>query len=471
MNKPSPAPPATPAAGPDPSRQAVFTRGSTFRHVAVMSATGTIGLMAIFVVDLLSLLYISWLGNVNVTAGVGFATAVFFFSTSVNVGLMIAVTAVVSRALGARDPVQARRLSGSGLLWMTVAAAIVGFGLMPFTGALLDLMGAQGEAARVAHRFLMLTMPSNVLMGLGMAFGSLLRATGDARRGMFVTLSGGIATAIIDPLLIFGLKLGPDGAAIAIMVARLTFCVVGFHGAIRVHRMAAWPTLAQALEDLRPLTLIAVPAVLTNVATPVANIFVTGLVAQFGDEAVAANAIMTRLVPVAFGTVFALTGAVGPIFGQNLGAGLYDRVRRTLTDGLLFSLAVVLVAWALLFLGQDLIVRAFDAHGETARLVRFFCVVVAGSWIFHGALFVANSAFNNLGFPLLATAFNWGKATIGTVPFCLVGARLGGAEGLMLGQAAGAVLFGVGGVWAAYRSVDRITGRATPPAPARQQAA
>ena len=43
--------------------------------------------------------------------------------------------------------------------------------------------------------------------------------------------------------------------------------------------------------------------------------------------------------------------------------------------------------------------------------------------MFHGALYVANSAFNNLGFPLLATAFNWGKATLGTIPFAMAGAR------------------------------------------------
>jgi hypothetical protein len=88
--------------------------------------------------------------------------------------------------------------------------------------------------------------------------------------------------------------------------------------------------------------------------------------------------------------------------------------------------------------------------------------VIAASWLFHGALFVANSAFNNLGFPLLATGFNWGKATLGTLPFCWVGARLGGVEGIMLGQAVGALIFGVAGVWVAYRCVDRIAARAAP---------
>ena len=108
MNAPSEACLRRPDIGParvrDWTPQAVFTTGSTMRHVAVMSATGAIGLMAIFVVDLLSLLYISWLGDINVTAGVGFATTVFFLSTSVNIGMMIAVSAVVSRChRGTRD--------------------------------------------------------------------------------------------------------------------------------------------------------------------------------------------------------------------------------------------------------------------------------------------------------------------------------------------------------------------------------
>jgi Na+-driven multidrug efflux pump len=119
----------------------------------------------------------------------------------------------------------------------------------------------------------------------------------------------------------------------------------------------------------------------------------------------------------------------------------------------------VLVAWAILALGRDGLVDVFHAEGETAELLRLFCLVIAGSWIFHGALFVANAAFNNLGAPLLATGFNWGKATIGTVPFALVGAQMGGAGGALIGQGLGAVVFGVAGVWAAYGSVDRVIAR------------
>ena len=63
-----------------------------------------------------------------------------------------------------------------------------------------------------------------------MGFSGILRAVGDARRAMYVTLAGAVVTAGLDPLLIFGLKLGTEGAAITTIVSRLTFALVGFMG-------------------------------------------------------------------------------------------------------------------------------------------------------------------------------------------------------------------------------------------------
>ncbi len=447
------------AAAERPTEQGKFTTGSTMRHVAVMAASGAVGLVSIFAVDLLALLYISWLGNVNFTAGVGYGTTVLFLSTSFNVGLMIASSALVSRALGARDKVRARRLAGSTTAISLIAASLIAVLMMAVMDPLLTLLGATGETHAVAWRFLMICMPSNFLLALGMCFSGTLRSVGDARRAMFVTLSGGIASAIIDPILIFGLELGTDGAAIAVTLSRVVFCLVGYHGVVRIHDLMWKPTFLETVEDLKPMVGIAVPAVLTNIASPVAGAYMTSVLAPYGDEALAANAIISRLVPVAFGTVFALSAAIGPIFGQNLGARNIKRVRRTLTDGLIFSAASVMVAWIVLYLAQEQLIAVFHATGRAADLVRYFCVVLAGTWMFHGALFVANASFNNLGAPVLATVFNWGKATIGTVPFAIVGAQWGGAEGAFLGQGIGAIAFGIVGVWAAYQVINRVERR------------
>ncbi len=62
-----------------------------------------------------------------------------------------------------------------------------------------------------ARTFLWIALPSSVLMALGMGFSGVLRAVGDARRGMNVTLAGAAVTVLLDPLLIFGLNLGIEG--------------------------------------------------------------------------------------------------------------------------------------------------------------------------------------------------------------------------------------------------------------------
>jgi MATE family, multidrug efflux pump len=438
-----------------------FVVGSTLRHVAVMSATGSIGLIAIFAVDLLSLLYISWLGDPRLTAGVGFATIVLFFGTAINVGLMIAVGALVARALGARERERARRFAASGSVHIVAASILVALVLLAILPWLLDRLGATDPDARaVAERFLWITLPSNPPMALGMGFSGILRAVGDARRAMYVTLAGAVITAGLDPLLIFGLNLGTEGAAITMVVSRLSFALVGFHGAVVVHRLVAAPRLDAVLADARPMLSIALPAVLTNLATPVANGFVASILARYGSETIAASAIIDRLVPFAFGGIFALSGAVGPILAQNWGAGRFDRMRGALVNSVLFTALYVGLVWALLVVARAPVVRLFHAGGEAADLIVFFCLIGGAIWFFNGLLFVANAAFNNLSFPLLSTAFNWGRATLGTMPFAVWGASVAGPKGVIAGVGIGSLVFGSAALATAFWTIRALERRA-----------
>src|SRR5690606_16172626 len=96
-----------------------------------------------------------------------------------------------------------------------------------------------------------ITLPSVPLLGLGMCAAGLLRATGDARRAMYVTLGAAVVTAVLDPLLIFALGLGVHGAAVSTVLARVVMVAVGLHGVLRVHRMIVQPRLPQLRLDAR----------------------------------------------------------------------------------------------------------------------------------------------------------------------------------------------------------------------------
>ena len=445
--------------------RARFVEGSVLRHVVVMTATGSVGLMAIFVVDLANLFYISRLGEQELAAAIGFASSLLFFMTSVALGIAIAATALVSRALGAGRREDARRLGGASLLYMGAASALLGFGGLPFLDPLLHLIGAEGRTHALAWGYLAILLPSTPLLGLGMCLSGLLRAAGDARRSMYVTLAGAVVTALLDPIFIFALELGITGAAVAGVVSRLVLLAVGWHGA-HAHRLLGRPDFRRFGGDARMLSGIALPAILTNVATPIASAYVTAEMARFGDAAVAGQAIVDRIVPVAFGAVFALSGSVAPIIGQNFGARRFDRVRRTLAESLRVVTVYVVLMWGALYFLQDALVRLFAAQGLAADLVRLFCTWLGGGFLFTGALFVANAAFNNLGFPLLSTLFNWGRATLGTIPFATAGAALAGAQGVAVGYALGSVVFGVVAAATAFHvtaHLDRVPGEPAPP--------
>lgn len=447
-------------AGREPGK---FTTGSTLRHVISMTATGSIGLIAIFIVDALNLFYISMLGVQELAAAIGFAGTLLFFTISVAIGLVIATSAVVSRALGRGDRAEAARLGGASMVFMGLATTAMAIAVWPFLDTLVGWMGARGETAEIATRFLRMVVPSTPIMALGMCTTGILRGVGDARRAMYVTLAGGIAAAILDPILIFGFDLGIDGAAISTVLSRCVILAVGLHGAHVVHRLIHMPDRARLTAALRPFFIIGVPAVLTQIATPVGNTYVTIELARFGDDAVAGWAIVGRIIPVAFGVIFALSGAVGPILGQNYGARLYGRLVDTMRDSLIVTLVYCLVVWVLLAIFAGQIAGLFGATGEARELVVFFCLFAAGSFLFNGALFVANAAFNNLGFPGYSTLFNWGRSTLGVIPFVWAGAHFFGAKGVVAGWGLGAVIFGIASVIVCFRLVRRIARTPQPP--------
>ena len=234
--------------------RAVFTEGSTLRHVLIMTATGSIGLMAIFIVEFFSLLYISWLGDASMTAGVGFASQVMFFPVSINIGLSIAVSALVSRAIGRGDRAAARQFAATGLVHTFLVSILVTLLMWAWRVDLLELLGASGKSLEAGKILLDWQVPTLPVLALGMTLPGLLRAVGDARRSMYVTLFGAIAIAVLDPILILWLDLGLIGASLGVNISRCVWVVVGLWGAIRAHDMLAWPTRAHMVADARPLT-------------------------------------------------------------------------------------------------------------------------------------------------------------------------------------------------------------------------
>ncbi|WP_368186550.1 MATE family efflux transporter [Aestuariibius sp. HNIBRBA575] len=436
------------------TEQAKFLNGSLMRHIAIMSLTSSFGLMAVFLVDFVDMIFISMLGKAELAAAIGYAGAILFFTSSFGIGMAISAGALVSRALGAGDTALAQAKASHtliyGFVFGVIFSALVWFNIRP----LAQLLGAQGDTLDLAVRYLQIIIPSLPILLLGMVGGAILRAHGDARRSMFATFWGAIVNAVLDPILIFGFDLELTGAAMASVAARIVIATASILPIFRYYGGLGRPKAKELASDLSPVMALAIPAILTQLATPIGQAYVTRAMATYGEQAVAGMAIIGRLIPVGFAVIFALSGAIGPIIGQNFGAGQMDRVRQSFKEGLLFTAGIVVVVSAIFFALRSPLELLFALDGEARQLVFLFAGPLSLLFFFNGAIFVANAAFNNLGHPFYSTWINWGRHTLGTVPFVMLGSAWLGAPGVIIGQYLGGVVFGIVAIWLAWRVIS-----------------
>lgn len=419
--------------------QAKFLQGNLTQHIVTMSLTSAIGFIALFIVDLVDMLFISMLGIEELAAAVGFAGTILFVTTSISIGLAIAGGALVARSLGEDDAKRATQLLTHvlivGVAFAVIFAAVIYLNLDGLTA----LIGAKGETQQLAISYLKILVPTMPILLIGIIASAALRSHGAARLSMMVTLVGGIVNAIFDPIFIFGLDMGLEGAAWASVLSRFAIAITASWYIVRRFGGFSGLSLRAIWRDLRPIAAIAVPAMLANVAAPIGGAYITRAAAEFGEAAVAGMAIIGRVTPIAFALIFAMSGAIGPIIGQNFGAGRHDRVRTAYNSSMVLIVAYVVPVVIALYFLRGPIAQMFSAEGEARDLIYLFCGPLSLAWIFNGVIFIGNAAYNNLGHPFYSTWVNWGRNTLGTIPFVYFGAQFWGAEGVLIGQMAGGV--------------------------------
>ncbi len=238
--------------------------------------------------------------------------------------------------------------------------------------------------------------------------------------------------------------MGLDGAAWASAISRVSIAFTGVWFITR--RYGGFSSLSPLAlgRDLKAIAAIAVPAMLANIAAPVGVAYVTRVASQYGESAVAGMAIIGRVTPIAFALIFAMSGSIGPIIGQNFGAGLHDRVRQAFNKSVVLIVLYVIPVVIVLYFLREPIANMFSAEGDARDLIFLFCGPLSLAWIFNGVIFVGNASYNNLGHPFYSTWVNWSRNTLGIVPFVYFGSIYWGVEGVLIGQMAGGVISAIG---------------------------
>ncbi len=422
------------------TKNARFVTGSIWKHVTIMTLTNSIGLMAMFLVDLIDLYFLNLLGEPRMAASVGFSSQILFYITAVSIGFLVATGILVSQRIGAKKIQEAQQIFMSTFVIATTLSLIISLLLLWQISPLLQWLGARDKTLELATSYASILLPSSVIVIIGMLASGVLRAVGDGKRAMNTTLIAAIVNLCLDPLFIFTFDMGIEGAAWSSVIARMAMATYGFYYIVTKYQMVTAPRLPQLLIDFPSIRKIAFPTILTNLASPIGSTFVMMKMAQYGTLAVAAYATIGRIIPVAFSILFALSGAISPIIGQNFGAKQYQRIQEIYKSAIIFAVLIVIAVTTVIFISRPYLISLFNLNGEAAYLLWLFCSGLTLFFITDGILFSTNAVFNSLGFPLYSTFFNYAKFFLGVIPTVYVLSYFYGAKGVIIGQAIGPII-------------------------------
>jgi putative MATE family efflux protein len=439
-----------------------LTQGSIPRKLVQLTLPMMMGIISMVAFNLIDTFYVGQLGKTELAA-LSFTFPVIMVIFSFIQGLGIGATALIAKSIGKKNRDKAaRETTDSIALTMLITGFFVVIGLLTIEPT-FRLLGADENTAALVEEYMRIWYFALFFVSVPYVGNSAIRATGDALTPAYIMLFAVIINAILDPILIFGYlgapAMGLKGAAIATAVSRALTMVLSFY--ILIHREKLITFVNPSREVLsgcwKSILFIALPSGAARLVVPIATGIITGLLAGYGDYAVAAFGIGSRVEFLAASILFGLSASIGPFVGQNFGSGHISRVKEAVKVSIQFSFIWGLIAWGLLVLFAKPIASIFNDSEDVISTVQLYLWIVPAGFGLQGILSIVNSQLNTIGKPLQASMIIVAQMLVLGIPAIFIGKELGGIQGIFLALAATYVVGGVISLIVSHRIMKKMS--------------
>jgi len=276
----------------------------------------------------------------------------------------------ISRKLGNNETEDAARMATTGVvLSFLVGVLITVFGLI-FLEPIANLLGATPTILPYAKDYMRVILLGAPVMCTSLVLNNQLRFQGNATYAMIGLSSGGVLNIILDPILIFGFDMGVMGAAVATVISQAVSFVLLLVGcqrgdSLRLNLRLFTPKLSYVAEIARGGT----PSLGRQGLNSVAVMCLNRMMGVYGDAAIAAMAIVSRITMFISSAMIGFGQGFQPVCGFSFGAGKYERVRRAFYFCLKVAAVFLVVCSILGFFVAPLLVSAFQKNdAEVVRI-------------------------------------------------------------------------------------------------------
>ncbi len=422
-----------------------------------MMAPMVIGLIVIITNSLVDAYFVSQLGSAPLAA-VSYAFPVSFIVGAIAMGLGTGTASLASRLFGAGNQEKVRQIAThSMLLGLIAGLCVVIFGLLTLE-EVFSLLGADEQTMPFVKDYMEIYYWGGIFLVIPMIGNAVLRAGGDAKTPSVLMASTAVINAVLDPILIFGWfgfpALGIKGAALAGVLANVVFLIASLSILIFRENLIQFRknTVAAILHSWNQILHVGLPAIASNLIAPMSTALVTSLISSFGQSAVAAFGLASRLEAFIIIIFMALGGAIAPFVGQNFGAQKFDRLKQGFVFCVAFSFIYALFCIGFFILSVDTLLGFFTTDPEVIKTAKIQLLYCPWGYGFLGLAVIANGSFNAVGKPMPAMTISIGRTLLVYVPLAYWLASSMGIRGVFIAQVLANLLAGiVGFIW--YQNV------------------
>ncbi|TWX57592.1 MATE family efflux transporter [Colwellia hornerae] len=396
------------------------------------------GMVLLMTFNLVDTFFVGLLGT-QPLAAISFTFPITFTVISLTIGLGIGTSAVIAKALGKGNDDSAKNSGTAAIYLATIIVGIISCLGFYFIDETFLLLGANESLLPLIHQYMDIWFIGSICLIGPMIGNAILRASGDTKTPSIIMGSAGLINAILDPILIFGFgpipAMGIQGAAIATLISWIFGCLLVLYivGIKRELIHTKLLPLKTFIASSKGILHIGLPAAGANMLTPIAAAILTAIVANYGESAVAAFGVGSRIESIACLVVLAMSMTLPPFISQNFGAGNMHRVEKSYKVSIKFILVLQLFIYLLLVLIAPFIADVFSKEQAVADTIVLFIWILPLGYGFQGVIILTNSSFNALHKPLVALVLSAIRLFVCYVPLAYLGSIYYGIEGFFIG--------------------------------------
>lgn len=353
----------------------------------------------------------------------------------IGLGMMFGAGAssYISRLLGKGANEQADKTASTSLFSGLLVGTIIIIGIMVFLDPVLTALGSTETILPYARAYAKIYVTGSIINVFTVMMNNLLTAQGATKFTMKAMLTGSIANVILDPIMIYGMDLGIEGAAIATVIS---LCInmalyIGYiakkKGVLRFSVRNIAPSKTIYAEVLK----IGIPVLLFQLLASTAMGSINTAAKPYGDFAVAAMGAVTRIMTVVTYVVFGFLKGFQPFVGYNYGAKKYERLKKSIRLCMIWSTVFCIVAAIVLFIFADPIVSLFGTDVEMAGIAAKALRLNAVLFITFGFQMVYASLYLAIGKSLVGSVLSLSRQGIFFFPLVLVLPHVMGLTGVV----------------------------------------